>query len=141
MYEEGETIVREGEVSREMYVIQEGRALVTKKAGEGELVLRTLQKGDFFGEMALLESEPRSATVRAAERTKVLVIHSGGFLLKIRRDPTFAFEMLQKLSGRVRSISDKLTDALGDEPKKVERANRLIAETEFSSRQERAHED
>jgi CRP-like cAMP-binding protein len=88
-YASGEVIVREGDMDGEMYIIQKGRVSVRKRVGEDELELAILRKGEIFGEMALLEGEPRTSTVYAIEPTNVLVIKSGGFLMRIRRDPTF----------------------------------------------------
>lgn len=105
---DGDVIFEEGELSREMYVIQEGSVVVTMKAGAEELVLGVLGRGDFFGEMALIESLPRSATARARGKVKLLAVQPGGFLLKIRRDPTFAFELLQQMSRRIRSTNERL---------------------------------
>ena len=56
----------------------------------------------------MLFRSPRTSTVYALEPTSVLVIKSGGFLMRIRRDPTFAFELMQQLSGRVRHLNDQL---------------------------------
>lgn len=67
-----------------------------------------LARGEFFGEMSLLESLPRFATVRAIEATKLLVIQRGSLLLKIRRNPIFAFDMLQQLSARLRHINQRI---------------------------------
>jgi CRP-like cAMP-binding protein len=108
-YEDGDLIVSEGETGAEMFVIQSGRVAVTKKTAEGDLLLATLERGDFFGEMSLLESQPRSATVRAVGPTKLLAIRSGELLMKIRRDPTFAFELLQRMSGRIRVLDEEIT--------------------------------
>ncbi len=130
-FEDGEVIVAENEQRRDLFVIQEGQVGVYKKIGKKEVQLATLNKGDFFGEMSLLESEPRSATVRALGRTKVLAIQPGGFLLKIRRDPTFAFEIMQRLSGRVRAMNDKLAAALEAAPAKGTKAVRMISEAEY----------
>ena len=108
-FEDGEVIFLEGDSTREMYVVRSGQVEVTKKGAHGKDVhLATLSKGDFVGEMSLLESLPRSATARAKGRTEVLSIHPGGFLLKIRRDPTFAFEIMQTLSRRLRLTNEKL---------------------------------
>ncbi|GAA5933640.1 hypothetical protein JCM1841_004504 [Sporobolomyces salmonicolor] len=70
MYEEGEAVVVEGEVGKNFYIIESGRAEVTKRrksaqGGFDEEVLGTLGKGDYFGELALINSAPRAATVRA----------------------------------------------------------------------------
>jgi CRP-like cAMP-binding protein len=114
-YADGDVIVREGEMGREMYVIQRGSVVVTKSLGGRDLLLATLERGSFFGEMSLLESLPRSATVRAKGETELLVIEPGALLLKIRRDPTFAFEMLQHMSRRVRDLDDRLMSVLAGE--------------------------
>jgi CRP/FNR family cyclic AMP-dependent transcriptional regulator len=111
-YADGEAIVREGESGREMYVIRRGSVEVIKSLGGRTVVLATLERGSFFGEMSLLESQPRSATVRAKGDTEVLVIEPGTLLLKIRRDPTFAFEMLQHMSRRIRDLDDQLMAVL-----------------------------
>jgi len=103
-YEDGECIFREGDSSFEMYVVHSGNVLVSK-AG---LALGELSRGEFLGEMSLLESLPRSATAIAKGKTRLLCIQPGGFLLKIRRDPTFAFELLQSLSARIRLTNERL---------------------------------
>jgi CRP/FNR family transcriptional regulator, cyclic AMP receptor protein len=108
-YEHGEVIVREGDEGSEMFIIQEGEVEVSREMGGASVVLATLGRGEFFGEMSLLESEPRSATVRAVGKTTLLVLKRGGLLLKIRRDPTFAVEMLQHMSHRLRYVNQALT--------------------------------
>ncbi len=107
-FEDGDLIFMEGDDSREMYIVVQGEVVVSKASGKSEITLATLHKGDFVGEMSLLESLPRSATARAKGKTKLLAIQPGGFLLKIRRDPTFAFEMLQSLSKRIRVTNENL---------------------------------
>jgi CRP-like cAMP-binding protein len=123
-YPDGAVIVREGEERREMYVIQRGGVVVCKTVEGREVEIARLSRGDFFGEMSLLESLPRYATVRAVGETRVLVIEPGYLLLKIRRNPTFAFEMLQVMSRRLRQINQKLVDlvASGDLSKEAARA-------------------
>lgn len=101
-FADGEYLFREGDIGTEMFVIQEGEIRITKRAGSKELHLATLRRGDFLGEMALLEGMPRDADARALGPTHVLTIGQGGLLMRIRRDPTFALELLNRLSGRVR---------------------------------------
>jgi CRP-like cAMP-binding protein len=114
-FEDGEIIVREGEETRDMYIIADGSAEVLKQVGDREVSLGVLQRGAFFGEMSLLEGLPRSATVRARGKTSLVILRSGALLLKIRRDPTFALEMLQQMSRRIRTLNDRLTEVLADE--------------------------
>jgi len=111
-FHDGDTIVREGDDSREMYVIQSGAVVVTRNADGVEVELAQLDRGNFFGEMSLLESISRNATIRAVGETKLLVIKPGSLLLKIRRNPTFAFEMLQQMSLRIRRSNARLTEFL-----------------------------
>ena len=124
---DGEIIFTEGDDSREMYIVVSGAVEVLKKTKTGEIPLAKLQKGDFVGEMSLLESLPRSATARALGPTKLLVIQPGGFLLKIRRDPTFAFEMLQSLSRRIRVTNESLVKELSHEKLDSEALKKIIS--------------
>jgi len=123
----GEVIVKEGQAGREMFIIRSGRVTISKRVGERETELAVLGKGDFFGEMSLLEGQPRDATARAVRETKLLVIQPGGLLIRIRRDPTFAYEMLQKMSGRVRDLNAWVTRSLASgEGAKVPEATRTL---------------
>jgi CRP-like cAMP-binding protein len=120
-YEDGELIFDEGDEGRDLYIIQEGAVQIKKKSQVGDLVLVEMNRGDFFGDMALLQGIPRFAAAYAKGKTKLLVLQPGGFLLKIRRDPTFAFEMLQQLSARVKLSSERFLEAVssGQVPKEI----------------------
>lgn len=131
---DGDQIFHEGDDSREMYVVVEGEVVVSKKSAKGEITLAHLHKGDFVGEMSLLESLPRSATARAKGKTKLLVIHPGGFLLKIRRDPTFAFEMLQSLSRRIRLTNDNLMKELNRVGNSTDSLKAILQGAEFANK-------
>lgn len=132
-FNDGDLIFMEGDDSREMYVVVEGEVIVTKKSPRGEITLAILKKGDFVGEMSLLESLPRSATARARGATRLLAIQPGGFLLKIRRDPTFAFEMLQALSRRIRVTNDNLMRELCRDGSTNDSLKAIIQGSEFVS--------
>jgi CRP-like cAMP-binding protein len=99
---DGDDIVREGDVGHDMFIVQSGQVRISKQTADGEVVLATLNKGDFFGEMSLLESLPRDATARAVGEVQLLVLSRGALLFRLRRDPTFALEMLKHLSSRLR---------------------------------------
>ena len=130
-YADGEIIVREGDTGREMYVIRSGRVEVTKSLGGRNVVLATLERGSFFGEMSLLESLPRSATVRAKGDAELLVIEPGALLLKIRRDPTFAFEMLQQMSHRQAYLEANLAELMERELESRQAFERVRAKAEY----------
>ena len=111
-YAAGDTIIREGDTSAEMFIIQKGKVAVTKKIGDNEVHLATLERGDFFGEMSLLESLPRTATVKALTETRLVAIRAGELLMKFRRDPTFAIDMLQHMSHRLRYLNQQVARLL-----------------------------
>jgi CRP/FNR family cyclic AMP-dependent transcriptional regulator len=85
--------------------------------------------------MSLLESLPRSATARAVDHVKLLAIQPGGFLLKIRRDPTFAFEIMQSLSRRIRLTNEALMAALNQGTATPDNVRQIIQGAEFDNNQ------
>ncbi|HYB73403.1 MAG TPA: cyclic nucleotide-binding domain-containing protein [Candidatus Sulfotelmatobacter sp.] len=104
VYEDGEAIVRQGEVGDCMYIIQAGQVEVLQESDGREVRLAVLGEGDVFGEMALFEGEVRSATVRALGQVRVLTVDKQMFLRRVHEDPSAAFRILQKLSRRVRDM-------------------------------------
>jgi CRP/FNR family transcriptional regulator/CRP/FNR family cyclic AMP-dependent transcriptional regulator len=113
----GQQILEEGDIGEEMFIISKGSVEVSKNVDGKRVILMKLGRGEFFGEMSLLEGLTRSADVFAIEDSELISISSGGLLLKIRRDPTFAIEMLRSFSGRLRIANEKygqqLTKAYG----------------------------
>ncbi len=130
-FAEGDTIFIEGDDSREMFVVIEGTVEVVKKSPRGEIKLAQIQRGEFLGEMSLLESLPRSATARALTPVRLLAIHPGGFLLKIRRDPTFAFEIMQSLSRRIRVTNETLMAAMNKGETSIDSLKQILQGAEF----------
>lgn len=104
VYEDGEAIVRQGEVGDCMYVIQDGQAEVVMEKDDEEVHLAVLGEGSFFGEMAIFENELRMATVRAVGQVRVLTIDKKSFLRRIHEDPSLAYRMVQTMSRRIREL-------------------------------------
>lgn len=96
-FEPGTPIVSEGETGQGFYLIVSGRAKVQR----GERVLRTLNAGDYFGELALLRDRPRSATVVAADRTMCLALTRWDFKGLLDANPTIAVHLLETVSARL----------------------------------------
>jgi CRP-like cAMP-binding protein len=104
VYEDGEIIIRQGDVGDCMYVIQEGQAeVMVEKDGE-EVRLAVQGEGDFFGEMAIFEREVRMATVRAIGQTRVLTVDKKSFLRSIHQDASLAFRIVETMSRRIRDL-------------------------------------
>ena len=109
IYGDGESIVRQGEMGDCMYVIQKGQAEVLQEADGQQVRLSVLSEGDFFGEMALFERRPRSATVRALGDVRALTVDRRIFLHRVHEDPSFACRILQQMSERVRRREEEVT--------------------------------
>jgi hypothetical protein len=108
----GEYVFRQGELGTDMFVVHEGRVeIVRAGAGESESrVVAVLEKGDFFGEMSLLEELPRNASARALTDSKVLEISRPLFSRMLKDNPEIGVRIMRKLSRRVRHL-DELLDA------------------------------
>jgi CRP-like cAMP-binding protein len=100
---EGDVITREGERGLGFFVIEDGNATVSLK---GE-ILRTLGPGDHFGEIALIDGGPRSATVTAASDLVCYGLTFWEFRPLVERNGTIAWKLLQALAKRVRAAEQK----------------------------------
>ena len=102
------TIVEEGLPGDYMYVIREGRVKVTKLSGDGrEKILELLEEGSFFGEMSLLDSAPRSASVKALTDVRILALARNDFLNVLRRSPDLALAVIHELTQRLRQQDEQ----------------------------------
>jgi putative methionine-R-sulfoxide reductase with GAF domain len=110
-FADGDIIFRESEKGEAMYVLQAGRVKLTRRDPGGERVIAVLEPGEIFGEMALFDRKPRSATAVAVGPTRVLTIDRGKLFKSINRDPTLLFKILETLTGRLRRIDKELAAA------------------------------
>jgi len=114
----GECIFREGEAGDLMYVLLEGAVDLKKRLERGETVLKTVDTpNDFFGEMALLDDRPRSATAIAMKVTKVLAVDGPTFESMILSNGKFALKIIKVLSDRVRRSNDTVSDLIETQPR------------------------
>ena len=104
-YKSGDTIVEEGTMGVGFYMVLEGKVEVRK----GEKVLASLSKGQFFGEMSLIDEQPRSADVVALQPTKCFTISTWVFSSLVRSHPELAMPMLKELAKRLRNAQSSPT--------------------------------
>jgi CRP/FNR family cyclic AMP-dependent transcriptional regulator len=102
-YQKSEVIFEENAPGSEMYVIHSGKVkLATRKMGR-EVTLATLGTGEFFGEMALVDSSPRTATaIAAADNTRLITLDQDKFLYLVGQQPAFALTIMHELCRRIR---------------------------------------
>ena len=105
-----ETVVLEGDDSvQALYLIASGSVQVYMTGVDGrETILSFLERGDFFGEMSLIDGEPRSASVRTVTDAQLLIIHRESFLTLIRQSPEIAMGLLSEMSKRLRKANRQI---------------------------------
>src|SRR6266567_8789779 len=105
----GTVLFRAGEAGDAMYIIERGKVRICVQATDGhELTLTELGRGDFFGEMALLEGQRRSANAVVADDARLAVLSREHFLSFMRSTPNVALEMLTALANRLRHTDELL---------------------------------
>jgi CRP-like cAMP-binding protein len=112
-YAKGEAIIEERTSAERFFIIYQGKIEITKQFEDGEqFVLAVHSDGDFFGEMALLDEGPRSATARAVEPTSVLEITRPNFETLLYKAPVVAYHIIRELSSRLRETGALLISLL-----------------------------
>jgi CRP/FNR family cyclic AMP-dependent transcriptional regulator len=109
-FRKNEVIFHAQEPGNALFVIKRGRVKISMDDRSGkEIILRILETGDFFGEMSLLDGEPRSATVSSLEPCQALILSRDQFLQFIPRHPQVVLKMLTALSRRLRKADEKIS--------------------------------
>ncbi len=112
----GDVLFREGEVGDFAYQVVKGKIEVTKFNGDEYVTLALLEKGALFGEMALIDKQPRSAMARAVNEATVREIDKDALLGYLKNSPQTAFNMMQQLASYARNANEKLSvDAFSNE--------------------------
>lgn len=108
-YPRNTVIVAEGDSNQSLYVIVSGKVKVTLTDADGrEIILRFQGPGEYFGELALLDDAPRSATVIGIEPTELLVLPKAGFERCLIEHPSTAISTIRALTKRVRTLTEEV---------------------------------
>ena len=108
IYRAGEVIFHQGDVGDSMYVIQSGQVEVVREQEGKEVRIAVRGEGEIIGEMAIVEQQARSATVRVLTEARILTIDKRTFLRRVHEDPSLAYRIMQEMSGRIRDLSAEL---------------------------------
>jgi cyclic nucleotide-binding protein/FHA domain-containing protein len=111
----GDLVFKEGDPGTEMYIVQSGQVEICNETARGKVTLAVMEKGDFFGEMALLDGAPHLASARAIEDVELIEINSTLFDRMIKGNVEIAVRMLRKLSIRLRETNKKYESLLSAE--------------------------
>jgi CRP/FNR family cyclic AMP-dependent transcriptional regulator len=112
----GDVLFHEGELGEEMYVIQAGSVEITKKTGGLEIPIATLGRGEFLGEMAILNNKPRTATARVIEDVKCLVLDARTLEMMIQKNSEIALRLIKKLAARLDAADGLVQILLNPDP-------------------------
>ena len=104
-FEAGQLIITQGTPGQAFYMILSGRVEIIRDGRS----LGAYGPGDFFGEMSLLDNAPRSATIRALDPTRCLMLSSWDFKSLIEKTPSIAVKLLEVLSRRLRVADERLS--------------------------------
>ena len=104
----GQLVLREGDPGDSLYVVLKGDLEVTKRQGGQDVLLALYDPGQFFGEMALLEQAPRSASVRTVQESRLLVISQAAFQSLLSCSPSAPLRILHTVTSRLRSTESAL---------------------------------
>jgi CRP/FNR family transcriptional regulator, cyclic AMP receptor protein len=111
-YNKGEVIFHQGDLATALFIVRKGEVAIRLSTAEGkERLLTLLKRGDSFGEMALLDGEPRSTDAVAREETSVLRLQREDFQRFVESRPYVALRMLAEMSRVVRRITRRVYDA------------------------------
>jgi CRP/FNR family cyclic AMP-dependent transcriptional regulator len=113
----GDIVFREGEPGTTMFVIRRGRVRITKQVRGGEKTFATLGVGEFFGEMAILTGQPRTATATAMEDVSLLELDAKRFESMITTQAEIAVRIIQKLARRLEDADQLITILTKRDPK------------------------
>jgi CRP-like cAMP-binding protein len=103
-YDVNDVIFEEGSTGRELFVVLDGKVDIARVRGTDKTVIVTLGKGEFFGEMAVIDGSSRSATaIAAAANTRVMRINHARFVYLVSQQPAFALMIMDALSKRLRA--------------------------------------
>jgi CRP/FNR family transcriptional regulator, cyclic AMP receptor protein len=107
----GQIIFHHGDPGGLLYIIRHGKVKITHSTPDGqEAMLAIFGSGDFFGELALLDDSPRSATVEAIEPTETMTLHREEFIRYISNNPQFALHVLHTLAQHIRRLNNQISD-------------------------------
>ncbi len=112
-YRPGETIFHKDDAGTTMYIINEGTVKISVPSEVGtEMILSILTNGEFFGELALFDGKPRSATVISAGLTEVFVLHRDDFIDFVSKHPHVSLGIISALSNRIRRTDNLVEDVV-----------------------------
>jgi CRP/FNR family transcriptional regulator, cyclic AMP receptor protein len=115
---EGETVFREEDLGEEMYIVRSGQVSIHQEFPSGPALIEMVEPGGYFGEMAIIDDLPRTASARAEVESSLLVLHKNDFRAAVQDYPDIAFEIFREFTRRLRR-SDRRYRELVEEARRL----------------------
>lgn len=115
VFDHGEAIIHQGDYGEHIFMVKSGAVEITREMENGQVFLAMLGEGDFFGEMALFDHLPRSATVKAWDRTEIYALSKDDLIRGIKEFPEIALELIGTMSRRLRKTDNEIVKLLKQE--------------------------
>ncbi|GAP64488.1 hypothetical protein ARMA_2911 [Ardenticatena maritima] len=128
-YAPGELILEEGALGHDFYIIESGSVVVLKRIEDGEIEIGYHGPGAFFGEMALIQDAPRSASVRAETAVRAIEISREGFESVVMQHPAVMLAVMRELSRRLRQTDQNMIEYLVRKNEELQRAQEEIKQS------------
>jgi len=123
-YNPGDIIFHEGDVGNEMFIIQSGQVKITKQLKDGvEKTLVILGPGEFFGEMAVIDKDVRSANAVSVQASRLIALDEEVFEMHMQTNPKIVKKILKNLTTRIREANKQIANLM------IKDANRLVCNT------------
>lgn len=107
-FEGGATVFRKGDNANGMYVVRSGKV----ELYDGAITYETVGPGNIFGEMALVDGYPRSASARAVTDCQLIWVDNPAFMRLVERSPLFAVRVMRVMGRRLRTMNERLQAAI-----------------------------
>ena len=114
-FQKNELIIKENDIDEYLYLIKSGMVKVVKSVENKEIEVASLKEGSFFGEMALIDDRPRTATVIAMEETVLEVFHRDSFIDIMHQNQNIAIKFLSGIFSRLRDANSKIDGSIMNE--------------------------
>lgn len=108
----GEVVFREEDFGDEMYLVRTGQVSIHQELGEGPALVEVVEPGGYFGEMAIIDDLPRTASATANVDTSLLVLHKNDFRTAVQDYPDIAFEIFREFTRRLRRADRRYRELL-----------------------------
>jgi CRP-like cAMP-binding protein len=103
----GDTVFQEGDAGDQAYIVQSGAVEIVKAKGDDQMTLGVVEKGAIFGEMALVDDQPRMATARTLEPTTLIIVSRSTFQRKLSKSDPFIRGLLGIMVQNIRSLTNE----------------------------------